>query len=104
VNYGVDYDWILRSTYGVAPEEEGPEFRATEAQRRKIIEGALGRLSPRHRKLILMRFGPRQATFEQIGAEFGLSRDGAHHAVRRTLKMLRDDLGRHHSITELRQI
>ena len=70
-----------------------PEEEAMITNRRKIIAGYLQKyLSPREQKVIVLRFGlesGRPMTLEEIGREYGISRERARQVEARAIRKLR---------------
>jgi RNA polymerase sigma factor (sigma-70 family) len=76
-----------------APEEASPFAAALEAERKAVIMACLLSLSPRHARLIILRFW-RNRTLREIADGWGVSEPAVHAMQRRALAGLREALAR----------
>ena len=68
----------------------GPDEQADDALRREAVRAALGRLAPRERELVALKFAG-GLSHEEIGRVLGISASNAGTRLHRTLEKLRRD-------------
>jgi RNA polymerase sigma-70 factor, ECF subfamily len=68
----------------------GPDEQADDALRREAVRSALGRLAPRERELVALKFAG-GLSHEEIGRVLGISASNAGTRLHRTLEKLRRD-------------
>src|SRR5215210_4070783 len=68
----------------------GPDEQAGDALRRQAVRAALGRLAPRERELVALKFAG-GLSHEEIGSVLGISASNAGTRLHRTLEKLRRD-------------
>ena len=66
----------------------GPDEQADDAFRRQVVRAALGRLTPRERELVALKFAG-GLSHEEIGRVLGISASNAGTRLHRTLGKLR---------------
>lgn len=74
-----------------APEEEGPDRRAERSEVARALDAALGRLGPRYRQILLLRFQHAMA-YHEIAEVTGLKMGTVKIQLHRARKMLAQEL------------
>jgi len=81
-----------------APDAVDPQAAAEASALRRIVSEALADLTPREQRILRMRFGiggPADQTLEEIGKEFGVTRERIRQIEAKALEKLRDPARSH---------